>query len=169
MKSNKLYSEEIMKHFRTPLNVGTIKNPDGVGKVGNMTCGDIMELYIKVKNVRGKDVISDVKFQTFGCVVAVAVSSILTTLAKGKTVEDAAKLTNRSILEKAGKVPPIKVHCSLLAADALHEAIYDYLSKSRKPIPDDLKREHEKIVSNLRHVEETHKEFAELEERILKK
>lgn len=158
-----------MKHFKSPQNIGTIKNPDGVGRVGNLVCGDIMELYIKVKKVKGKDVISDIKFQTFGCVVAVAVSSILTTIAKGKTLEEATKITNRSILEKSGKVPPIKVHCSFLAADALHEAIYNYLSKNKKPIPESLKKIHEKIMSNLKHVEETHKDFAKMEERILRK
>jgi nitrogen fixation NifU-like protein len=160
-----LYSKEVMKYFKHPKNVGTIKNPDGIGRVGNMTCGDIMELYIKVKDNK----IVDIKFQTFGCVVALAVSSMLTEIAKGKTIEEALKITNKDILKKSGPVPPIKVHCSFLAADALYEAIYDYLSKSKKTIPTSLKKEHERIQSNLKQVEGTHKEFTEFEEKILRK
>lgn len=160
-----LYSKEVMKYFKSPKNVGIIKNPDGIGRVGNMTCGDIMELYIKVKN----DKIIDIKFQTFGCVVALAVSSMLTEIAKGKTIEEALKITNKDILRKSGPVPPIKIHCSFLAADALYEAIYDYLSKSKRNIPLSLKKEHERIKNNLKQVEGTHKEFTEFEEKILNK
>jgi len=160
-----LYSKEVMKYFKHPKNVGTIKNPDGIGRVGNMTCGDIMELYIKVKDNK----IVDIKFQTFGCVVALAVSSMLTEIAKGKTIEEALKITNKDILKKSGPVPPIKIHCSFLAADALYEAIYDYLSKNKKAIPSSLKKEHERIKNNLRQVEESHKEFTEFEEKILRK
>jgi len=163
------YSKEVMQYFLHPKNVGIIKNADGVGRVGNIQCGDIMELYIKVKKVKGKEIISDVKFQTFGCVVALAVSSMLTTIVKGKTVEEAIKINNQDVLKKAGKIPPLKIHCSVLVADALHEAIYDYLSKNKKPIPDSLEKEHERILSTLRRVEETHKEFAKLEEKFLKK
>lgn len=164
-----LYSKEVMKHFKNPKNIGVIKNADGVGRVGNVRCGDIMELYIKVKKVKGKEILSDVKFQTFGCVVALAVSSMLTTIAKGKSLDEAIKITNKNILEKSGPVPPIKIHCSVLAADALHEAIYDYLSKSKRPIPESLKREHERIEGTLKQVEETHKDFTQLEEKILEK
>jgi nitrogen fixation NifU-like protein len=128
-------------------------------------CGDIMELYIKVK----KDKIADIKFQTFGCVVALAVSSMLTEMTKGKALEDAIKITNKDILKKSGPVPPIKIHCSVLAADALHEAIYNYYSKNKKEIPESLKREHERIQNTLKQVEETHKEFTEFEEKILNK
>ena len=170
MKTPSLYSKEIMKHFKSPKNVGMIKNADGVGRVGNMTCGDIMELYIKVgKNKKGKEIISDIKFQTFGCVVALAVSSMLTEIAKSKTIEQAIKITNMDILKKSGPVPPIKIHCSFLAADALHEAIYDYLSKHNKSVPENLQKEHERIKSSLKQVEETHKEFTEFEEKILEK
>jgi nitrogen fixation NifU-like protein len=165
MKSTSLYSKEVMKYFKNPKNVGIIKNPDGVGRVGNMTCGDIMELYIKVKNNR----IVDVKFQTFGCVVALAVSSMLTEIVKGKTIEEALKITNKDILKKSGPVPAIKIHCSFLAADALYESIYDYLSKNKKTIPSGLKKEHERIKNNLKQVEGTHKEFTEFEEKILNK
>jgi nitrogen fixation NifU-like protein len=165
MKTPSLYSKEVMKYFKNPKNVGTIKNPDGIGRVGNMTCGDIMELYIKVKN----DKIVDIKFQTFGCVVALAVSSMLTEITKGKTINEALKITNKDILKKSGPVPSIKIHCSFLAADALYEAIYDYLSKNKKTIPSNLKKEHERIQSNLKQVEGTHKEFTEFEEKILRK
>ena len=160
-----LYSKEVMKYFKRPKNVGVIKNPDGIGRVGNMTCGDIMELYIKVENNK----IIDVKFQTFGCVVALAVSSMLTEISKGKTIEEALKITNKDILKKSGPVPPIKIHCSFLAADALYEAIYDYLSKNKKAIPSSLKKEHERIKNNLRQVEESPQEFTEFEEKILRK
>jgi nitrogen fixation NifU-like protein len=160
-----LYSKEVMKYFKHPKNVGTIKNPDGIGRVGNMTCGDIMELYIKVKDNK----IVDIKFQTFGCVVALAVSSMLTEIAKGKTIEEAIKITNMDILKKSGPVPLIKIHCSFLAADALHEAIYDYLSKHNKTVPENLQKEHERIKNSLKQVEKTHKEFTEFEEKILKK
>jgi nitrogen fixation NifU-like protein len=165
MKTPSLYSKEVMKHFKNPKNVGTIKNPDGIGRVGNTTCGDIMELYIKVKD----DKIVDIKFQTFGCVVALAVSSMLTEITKGKTISEALKITNKDILKKSGPVPPIKIHCSFLAADALYEAIYDYLSKNKKTIPPNLKKEHERIQNNLKQVEGTHKEFTEFEEKILRK
>lgn len=160
-----LYSKEVMKHFKNPKNVGIIKNADGKGRIGNMQCGDIMELYIKVKDDR----ITDIKFQTFGCVVALAVSSILTEMTKGKTISQALKITNKDILSKAGKVPPIKIHCSVLAADALKEAIYDYLSKNKKPVPEELQKDHARIIGTLKQVEERHKDFTDFEERILSK
>jgi nitrogen fixation NifU-like protein len=165
MKAPSLYSKEIMKHFKAPRNVGVIRDADGIGRVGNLTCGDIMELYIKIKN----DKITDIKFQTFGCVVALAVSSMLTEIAKNKTLEEAIKISNKDILRKSGPVPPIKIHCSILAADALHEAIYDYYSKNKREIPLGLQKEHERIQNILKQVEKTHKEFTEFEEKVLKK
>jgi nitrogen fixation protein NifU and related proteins len=165
MKTPSLYSEEVMKHFRNPKNVGVINNADGKGRIGNMKCGDIMELYIKVKN----DKITDVKFQTFGCVVALAVSSILTEMVKGMTLQKAMNITNKDILDRAGKVPALKIHCSVLAADALKEAIYDYLVKNKRDIPEELEKTHERISSNLHDVEEKHKDFAEFEEKMLDK
>jgi len=165
MKVPSLYSKEVMKHFKNPKNVGVIKDADGIGRVGNIQCGDIMELYIKVK----KNKIVDIKFQTFGCVVALAVSSMLTEIAKGKTLDETIKISNSDILKKSGPVPPIKIHCSVLAADALHEAVYDFYSKNKKPIPESLKKEHERIQNTLRQVEKTHKEFTEFEEKILNK
>jgi len=170
MKTPSLYSKEIMKYFKHPKNVGIIKNADGVGRVGNSACGDIMELYIKVdKNKKGKEIISDIKFQTFGCVIALAVSSMLTEIAKSKTLEEAIKISNTDILKKAGPVPAIKIHCSVLAADALHESVYDFLTKNKRTIPENLQKEHERIQSNLKQVEKTHKEFTEFEEKILEK
>lgn len=165
-----LYSKEVMKHFKSPKNVGVIKDADGKGKVGNAQCGDIMELYIKVgKNKKGEEILKDVKFQTFGCVVALAVSSMLTEIAKGETLSDAMKINNKTILDKAGNVPAIKVHCSVLAADALKEAIYDYLTKNKRALPEELVKDHERISMSLRHVEEHHKDLACLEEELLKK
>ena len=120
------YSDKVMDHFRNPRNVGTIKDPDGVGKVGNPVCGDIMELYIKVKD--GK--IEDVKFQTFGCGAAIATSSMATELIKGKSIEEALKLTNKVVAETLDGLPPVKMHCSVLAEDAVKGAIDDYLKKT---------------------------------------
>ncbi|MFA6049549.1 MAG: Fe-S cluster assembly scaffold protein NifU [Candidatus Micrarchaeia archaeon] len=121
-----MYSEKVMEHFRKPHNVGEIKDADGVGTVGNPTCGDVMSIYIKVK--AGK--IADIKFKTYGCGAAIATSSMTTDLAKGKTIEDAMKITRADVAESLGGLPPIKMHCSNLAADALHAAIKDYETRS---------------------------------------
>jgi len=120
-----MYSEKVMEHFRNPRNVGEIPNADGVGTVGNPVCGDMMTIHIKVKDNR----IKDIKFKTFGCGAAVATSSMITELAKGKTLEDALKITRKDVADSLGGLPPIKMHCSNLAADALHEAINDYHKK----------------------------------------
>jgi len=124
------YSEKVKEHFRNPRNVGEIENPDGVGKVGNPVCGDIMELYIKVQ----EGVITDAKFKTFGCGAAIATSSMVTELVKNKTVEEALKISNRAVAEALGGLPPIKMHCSVLAEEALRKAIDDYLSRSSKAV-----------------------------------
>lgn len=121
-----LYSDKVMEHFRNPKNVGEIADPDGIGHVGNPVCGDIMELYIKVEN----DVIIDAKFKTFGCGAAIATSSMVTEMVKGKTIEEALKVTNRAVAEALGGLPPIKMHCSVLAEEALQLAINDYLKKA---------------------------------------
>lgn len=123
-----MYTEKVMEHFKNPRNMGEMKSPDGVGEVGNPSCGDVMRVQIKVKN--GK--IADIKFQTFGCVAAVATSSMITELAKGKTVEEAEKISRGDVAGQLGGLPPIKMHCSNLAADALHAAIQDYEKKSKK-------------------------------------
>ena len=121
------YSEKVMEHFRNPRNVGEIKNPDGIGHVGNPVCGDIMEMYIKVEN----NIIVDAKFKTFGCGAAIATSSMVTELVKGKTVDEALKISNRAVVEALGGLPHIKMHCSVLAEEALKSAINDYLKKSK--------------------------------------
>ena len=117
-----------MDHFTKPRNVGTIENPDGYGKVGNPVCGDLMEMYIKVEN----DVIKDIKFKTFGCGSAIATSSMVTELAMGKTVDEALKITRNDVANELDGLPPQKMHCSNLAADALHAAIDDYKKKKKK-------------------------------------
>ena len=120
------YSEKVMDHFMHPRNVGEMENPDGVGKVGNPICGDIMEMYIKVKD----NVIVDAKFKTFGCGAAIATSSMATELVKGKSIEEALKLTNQAVAEALGGLPAIKMHCSVLAEDAFKAAVNDYLLKT---------------------------------------
>lgn len=120
------YSEKVMDHFAHPRNVGEIPNASGVGKVGNPVCGDMMELYIKVEN----NILTDVKFKTFGCGAAIATSSMVTELVKGKTIEEALKISNKAVAEALGGLPPIKMHCSVLAEDALKSAIDDYLKKT---------------------------------------
>ncbi|MCK4326886.1 MAG: Fe-S cluster assembly scaffold protein NifU [Candidatus Diapherotrites archaeon] len=122
-----LYSEKVMEHFKNPQNMGKIEGADGVGKVGNVICGDVMYIYIKVKD----NVIEDIKFETFGCAAAIATSSMMTELAKGKTLDEAEKITRDDVANELGGLPPLKVHCSNLAADALHDAIKDYRSKSK--------------------------------------
>ncbi len=123
-----LYSEKVMDHFRNPRNVGEIKDADGIGKVGNPVCGDLMWIYIKVKDNR----LEDVKFKTFGCGAAIATSSMITEMAKGKTLEEALKITRSDVADALDGLPPVKMHCSNLAADGLHAAIKDYLEKSGK-------------------------------------
>ena len=122
------YTDKVMEHFRNPRNMGTMEKPDGTGEVGNPACGDVMTVQIKVKEGR----ITDIKFQTFGCVAAVATSSMITELAKGKTLEEVEKLSRIDVAESLGGLPPIKMHCSNLAADALHAAIADY--RKRKSV-----------------------------------
>lgn len=123
-----MYTEKVMEHFRNPHNMGEIPDADGVGTVGNPVCGDLMTIYIKVKDGR----LSDVKFKTFGCGAAIATSSMVTDLAKGKTLDEAMKITRANVAENLGGLPPVKMHCSNLAADGLHAAIQDYLSKKKE-------------------------------------
>jgi len=120
-----MYNEKVMDHFTNPRNVGEIPDADGIGEVGNPVCGDMMKIYIKVKD----NVIVDIKFKTFGCGAAIATSSMVTEMVKGKTIEEAMKITNKAVAEALGGLPPIKMHCSNLAADALHAAIKDYEEK----------------------------------------
>ncbi len=119
------YSEKVMDHFQNPRNVGEIKDADGTGEIGNPVCGDMMSFYIKVKD----NVIDEVKFKTFGCGAAIAVSSMVSEMARGKTLDEAMKITNASVAKELGGLPPNKMHCSNLGADALHKAIEDYKRK----------------------------------------
>ncbi len=123
-----MYSEQVMEHFKNPRNVGEIENPDGMGHVGNAVCGDVMELYIRVED----GIIVDAKFKTFGCGAAIATSSMVTELVKGKKVEEALKISNRAVAEALGGLPAIKMHCSVLAEEALKSAVDDYLNKSKE-------------------------------------
>ena len=120
-----MYNEKVMDHFSNPRNVGEIPDANGVGTVGNPVCGDIMKMFIKVKDNK----IEDIKFKTFGCGAAIATSSMVTEMVKGKSLDEALKVSNKQVAEALGGLPPVKMHCSNLAADALHEAINDYKKK----------------------------------------
>jgi nitrogen fixation NifU-like protein len=122
------YSAKVMEHFQNPRNVGEIENPDGVGEIGNPVCGDIMKLYIRVKDDR----ITEAKFKTFGCGAAIATSSMITELVKNKTLEEAEKISKQTVAEALDGLPANKMHCSNLAADALHKAIEDYKNRNKK-------------------------------------
>lgn len=127
-----IYSEKVLDHFRNPRNMGEMKDADAVGEVGNPVCGDLMTIYIKVKENNEQEVIDDISFQTFGCAAAIATSSMITELAKGKTLEDAAKITRDNIADSLDGLPPIKLHCSNLAADGLKDAIKKYREKKKE-------------------------------------
>jgi nitrogen fixation NifU-like protein len=141
------YSTKVMEHFANPHNVGEIPDADGIGNVGNPVCGDIMRMYIKVKDGR----ITDAKFKTFGCGAAIATSSMATDLIKGKTIEEALAVTNKAVAEALGGLPPVKMHCSVLAEEALRKAIDDYL---RKTTGQGLEvKAHEELVADHAHAE----------------
>jgi len=122
-----MYSEKVMDHFNNPRNVGEIENPSGVGTVGNAKCGDIMRIYLDIYD---NQIIRDVKFKTFGCGAAIATSSMATELVKGKTVQEALAVTNKAVMEALDGLPPVKVHCSLLAEEAIHASLWDYAQKN---------------------------------------
>ena len=128
-----MYSEKVMDHFENPRNVGEIPDANGVGTVGNAKCGDIMRMYLKVEN----GVIEDVKFKTFGCGAAIATSSMATEMVKGKTLKEALQLTNKAVAEALDGLPPVKMHCSLLAEEAIHAAVEDYLKNHPEEAPAD--------------------------------
>lgn len=123
-----MYSEKVMDHFSNPRNVGEIENADGIGEVGNAHCGDIMKIYLKIED----EIITDVKFKTFGCGAAIATSSIATEMIKGKSVDEALKITNKAVVESLDGLPPQKIHCSVLAEEAVKSAIEDYKNKHNK-------------------------------------
>lgn len=142
-----MYSEKVMEHFNNPRNMGEIENPSGVGTVGNAKCGDIMRMYL---NIDDDKVIQDVKFKTFGCGAAVATSSMATELVKGKTIDEAMKVTNTAVMEALDGLTPVKVHCSLLAEEAIHAALWDYAERNNvtiegleKPVNDISEKEEE--------------------------
>ncbi|MDE6913526.1 MAG: Fe-S cluster assembly scaffold protein NifU [Lachnospiraceae bacterium] len=142
-----MYSEKVMDHFNNPRNVGEIENASGVGTVGNAKCGDIMRMYF---DIDAQGVIQNVKFKTFGCGAAVATSSMATELVKGKTVQEALTVTNKAVMEALDGLPPVKVHCSLLAEEAIHAALWDYAQKNHiviegleKPVSDIAEKEEE--------------------------
>ncbi|MFX1311902.1 MAG: Fe-S cluster assembly scaffold protein NifU [Promethearchaeota archaeon] len=124
-----MYSEKVIEHFKNPRNMGEMEDADAIGKVGNPVCGDLMFIYIKVKKINGKAIIEDISFQTFGCAAAIATSSMITELAKGKTLNKAMEITRQDVADSLDGLPPIKMHCSNLAAEGLHEAIKSYKSK----------------------------------------
>ena len=164
-----LYSKEIMEHFRHPRNVGKMQDYSGLGKAGNLLCGDVLWLYIKVrKDKKGREIIKQASFETLGCAIAIANTSLITTIVKGKTLEEAMKITREDLLKKLGKVPPFKIHCSVLAVDALKEAIYDYYLKNKIEIPPDLEKEHQRIIKTKEELEKRYKEFQIFEKEILK-
>ena len=121
-----MYNDKVIDYFMNPRNMGEMENPDAVGTVGNPKCGDIMRIYLKIEN----DVITDIKFKTFGCAAAIATSSVATELAKGKTLEEASKITNEDVLKYLGELPPAKIHCSLLAEEAIASALEDYKKRN---------------------------------------
>ena len=126
-----MYSDKVMEHFTNPQNVGEIENADGVGQVGNAKCGDIMKIYLKIDD----EIITDVKFKTFGCGSAIASSSMATEMIKGKTVQEALTLTNKAVVEALDGLPPVKIHCSVLAEEAVKTALLDYAKKNNVDIP----------------------------------
>ena len=133
------YSEKVMDHFMNPRNVGEIENADGVGTVGNAKCGDIMKMYLKIDN----DVVTDCKFKTFGCGAAIATSSMATELIKGHTVDEVLKLTNKAVVEALDGLPAVKVHCSVLAEEAVKAAIADYYGKIGREVDFEVEKHHE--------------------------
>ena len=129
------YSEKVVEHYTNPRNVGKIEDASGIGEVGNPVCGDIMKMFIKVEN----NIIVDVKFKTFGCGAAIATSSISTEMIKGKTIEEALELKNTDVVNSLGGLPPVKLHCSVLAEEAIHEAIADYYRKEENLTEEEIK------------------------------
>ena len=140
------YTKKILERFLHPRNLGKIKDADGVGDTQNLRCGDLMKLYIKVEKKDGKEIIKDAKFETIGCGHAISISDMICDLVKGKTIDEAIKMTNKDVIDSLDGLPPIKIHCSLLSVDALSEAIYDYLFKEKKEIPKEVVSRHQRLI-----------------------
>ena len=136
-----MYTEKVLEHFRNPHNQGKIENPTVIGEVGNIKCGDVMKMYLNIDN----DVITDVKFETYGCASAIATSSVATDLVMGKTIEEALKIKNEDVIKELEDLPRIKIHCSLLAVDALNDAIYKYLKMQNRNISEELEEKHKRL------------------------
>ena len=149
-----------MKHFQKPHHYGRLKKYNGLGKEGNGICGDGLWLYINVsKNKKGGEIIKNISYETYGCVAAISTSSVITDLAKGKTINEALNIDKDKVAKALGGLPPLKMHCSLLAIDALSEAIYDYLIKHKKPVPEKLKERHRRIERSKKIIEERYKKW----------
>ncbi|TSC96244.1 MAG: nitrogen fixation protein NifU [Candidatus Berkelbacteria bacterium Licking1014_2] len=156
------YNKKTIERFARPKNYGQIDNPDGVGQVGNIICGDIMKLYLKIgKNKAREEIIKDIKFETLGCVAAIATSGMITELAKGKILTEALKIDRQEIVDSLGGLPPAKIHCSVLAIDALAEAIYDYYRKNSRSLPQSLRDRHERIEEEKRLIEKKYGKWFE--------
>jgi len=159
-----MYTERVIEHFRKPHNMGKLEDYSAIGKVGNIVCGDVMWLYIKVEtDDAGREVIRDISWETFGCTAAIATSSMVSDLAKGKTLEEAIEITNQDVAGELGGLPPVKMHCSALAADALNEAIHEYLVQNGRAIPDALKMRHERVEKEVAQLEKRYQSFLERE------
>lgn len=157
-----MYTEKVIDHFREPHNRGKMENYSAIGKVGNIVCGDVMWLYIKVeKDDTEQDVITDISWETFGCTAAIATSSMVSDLAKGKTVEEAIAVTNQDVASELGGLPPVKMHCSAMAADALNEAIHSYMVQEGKEIPEALQKRHARIAKEISALEKRYAVFME--------
>lgn len=155
-----MYNEQVMDHFHEPRNQGKLERYSAVGKVGNILCGDVMWMYIRVEpSGSGDEVISEVSWETFGCTAAIATSSMVSVLAKGKTLDEAITITNSQVATELGGLPAPKMHCSSLAADALNEAIYEYLTSEKRPIPPALEQRHERIARHRKQLEERYAGF----------
>lgn len=151
-----MYTDEVLEHFSNPQNVGEIEDADGIGQAGNMCCGDLMSIYLKVNGEGMEAVIEDIKFRTFGCAAAIATSSKTTELVKGKTIEQALEISDHDIAQSLGGLPPIKLHCSVLAMDALKEAVYDYFKKNDIDVSEGLEQEHGRIKDERESLESKH-------------
>ena len=159
-----MYTEKVIEHFRAPHNMGKLDEYSAIGKVGNIVCGDVMWLYIKVDtDSEGRDVITDVSWETFGCTAAIATSSMVSDMAKGRTIEEAIALTNQDVAKELGGLPPVKMHCSALAADALNEAIYSYMAEHEREIPEPLQKRHDRVAKEIGALEKRYKAFLERE------
>ncbi len=157
-----MYTETVIEHFRNPHNMGKLDDYSAIGKVGNIVCGDVMWLYIKVEpDEDSREIITDISWETFGCTAAIATSSMVSDLAKGKTVDEAIRLTNQDVAKELGGLPPIKMHCSALAADALNEAIFAFLSEKGAEIPEALQKRHNRIAEEVAALEKRYEVFTE--------